>query len=376
MSRDLAGWALSTSPDDTAPTTLPPAVVSARSLATAVATGGLLMAARNIGLWPGDAIMLPAIVVASGSSLMWYRGREVGTRTDPLERVLQGRVTPLRTVGGILLAIAGVVALTARGVRVSQLPAALAALAMALAGTAVLVGPYVGRLTTQLRDEERARIRDQERNDMAAHLHDSVLQTLALMQRASADPRRMVMLARRQERELRSWLYDSKVNDGAGSLAARAEQLAAEVEIDHGLPVDLVVVGDAAVSPAVDALLLAVREATVNAAKHAEADQVSVYIEVEPAAVTAFVRDKGKGFVRAAVGDDRRGSRCRSSIASSVSADRCSSTVRQGPAPNGNSWCRNDRDDVDTNPSVRGRRPRPVSVWREGRDRRRRRHRR
>ena len=302
------GWALSRPPD-----ALPPPnpvdqrLGSTRSVATAAAAGGLLMTARNVGLWPGDTIMIPAVVVASGSALLWYRGRDPRATGDPLERVLQGRVTPLRTVGGVALALAGVVALVARGVRLEQLPAALAALAMALAGAAVLVGPYLGRLTTQLRDEERARIRDQERNDMAAHLHDSVLQTLALMQRAAADPRRMVMLARRQERELRSWLYDVKASGAVGSLSARAEGIAAQVEIDHGLPVDLIVVGDVTVTPPVDALLLAVREATVNAAKHAQADLVSIYIEVEPHAITAFVRDKGVGFTVTEIGDDRRG---------------------------------------------------------------------
>jgi signal transduction histidine kinase len=281
--------------------------VSARSIAVVAATGGLLMTARNVGVWPGDTIMVPAVVVASGSALLWYRGRDSHPDSDPLERVLQGRATPLRVIGGVALALAGVVALVARGVRVEQLPAALAALAMALAGAAVLIGPYVGRLTTQLRNEERARIRDQERNDMAAHLHDSVLQTLALMQRAAADPRRMVMLARRQERELRSWLYDSKTTAAVGSLSARAEGIAAEVELDHGMPVDLIVVGDVETTPSVDALLLAVREATVNAAKHAGADLVSIYIEVEPSTITAFVRDKGMGFDAASIRDDRRG---------------------------------------------------------------------
>src|SRR4029077_19457634 len=198
-----------------------------------------------------DAIMVPAIIVATGSALLWYHGREAHPEGDPLERVLQGRATPLRALGGVALALAGVVALVARGVRVDQLPAALAALAMALAGAAVLVGPYIGRLTTQLRDEERARIRDQERNDMAAHLHDSVLQTLALMQRAAADPRRMVMLARRQGRELRSWVYDTTGTSATGALAARCEGMAAEVELDHGMPIDLVVVGDVEVTPAV-----------------------------------------------------------------------------------------------------------------------------
>ena len=304
----IVGFALSTPAEESAgPKAVEPGQVSVRTIAVAAATGGLLMTARNIGLWPGDAIMVPAIIVAAGSALLWYHGRETHPEGDPLERVLQGRATPLRAIGGVALAMAGMVALVARGVRVAQLPAALAALAMALAGAAVLVGPYVGRLTTQLRDEERARIRDQERNDMAAHLHDSVLQTLALMQRAASDPRRMVMLARRQERELRSWLYDSKTNAEAGSLTARAEGIAAEVELDHGMPVDLVVVGDVEVTAAADALLLAVREATVNAAKHATADLVSVYIEIDPTAITAFVRDKGVGFDPDAIGDDRRG---------------------------------------------------------------------
>jgi signal transduction histidine kinase len=265
------------------------------------------MTARNVGVWPGDAVMVPAVVVACGSALLWFRGRAGRDAGDPLERVLQGRTTPLRALGGVALALGGVVALVARGVRLEQLPAALAALAMALAGAAVLVGPYIGRLTTQLRDEERARIRDQERNAVATHLHDSVLQTLALMQRAAADPRRMVMLARRQERELRSWLYDAKVSATVGSLNSRAEAIAAEVELDHGLPVDLVVVGDAPVTTGVDSLLLAVREATLNAAKHSRAEQVSIYVEVEPHSVTAFVRDKGTGFRPADVADDRRG---------------------------------------------------------------------
>jgi signal transduction histidine kinase len=102
-------------------------------------------------------------------------------------------------------------------------------------------------------------------------------------------------------------LYDVRASASAGSLNARAEVIAAEVELDHGLPVDLVVVGDVEVTPAVDALLLAVREATVNAAKHADADLVSIYIEVEPTSVTAFVRDKGKGFAPSDIAADRRG---------------------------------------------------------------------
>ncbi|HSB86382.1 MAG TPA: PspC domain-containing protein [Ilumatobacteraceae bacterium] len=304
----LLGWVMSSAPDDSRDGEAP-CVLPGRSAAIAAGTGAVLMGARNVGLWPGDAIMIPAVVVASGSALLWYRGRDLHPEGDPLERVLQGHTTPVRALGGVALAIAGVVALVAGGVHVEQLPAALAALAMALAGAAVLVGPYIARLTTQLRDEERARIRDQERNDMAAHLHDSVLQTLALMQRAAADPRRMVMLARRQERELRSWLYDGRgvASATTGSLSARADEMAADVELVHGLPVDLVVVGDAEMTPPVEALLQAMREATVNAAKHARAELVSVYVEVEPNGVTAFVRDKGLGFVADGIGVDRHG---------------------------------------------------------------------
>ncbi|MBI4884949.1 MAG: PspC domain-containing protein [Actinobacteria bacterium] len=304
----LGCWAVSAAAtDNVAVAPVDPRLASARSLAAVAATGALLLAARNIDLWPGDALMGPAVVVASGSALVWYRSRGESDVTDPLERVLQGRATPLRSLAGGALAFAGVVALVARGVKLEQLPAALAAVAMALAGAAVLIGPYLGRLTTHIRDEERARIRDVERNDMAAQLHDSVLQTLALMQRATDDPRRMLMLARRQERELRSWLYDNRSGVTIGTLNARAVGIAAEVELDHGLPVDLVVVGDCELTAVIESLLLAVREATVNAAKHSKADQVSIYVEVEPNVVTAFVRDKGVGFDEARIGGDRRG---------------------------------------------------------------------
>jgi signal transduction histidine kinase len=304
----LVGWAFSVAAEGDDPQPLA-RTQPGRTAAVAAATGALLMTARNVGMWPGDAVMVPAVVVASGSALLWYRGRETHFDGDPIERMLHTRASPVRALGGVVLALAGVVALAAGGVRVRQLPAALAALAMALAGAAVLVGPYVARLTTDLRDEERARIRDQERNEMAAHLHDSVLQTLALMQRAAADPRRMVMLARRQERELRSWLYDSRAARAAaaGSLSARAEEMAADVELVHGLPVDLVVVGDAEVTPNVEALLQATREAAVNAVKHAHADLVSVYVEVEADHITAFVRDKGVGFDPETIGVDRHG---------------------------------------------------------------------
>jgi len=304
----LGAWALSAvASESVAVPPVEPRLAETRSLAAAAAIGALLIAARNLDVWPGDALMLPAVVVAGGSGLLWYRSRGTSEVTDPLERVLQGRATPLRALAGGALAFFGVVALVARGVELDQLPAALAAVAMALAGAAVLIGPYIGRLTAHVRDEERERIRDLERNAMAAQLHDSVLQTLALMQRATDDPRRMLMLARRQERELRSWLYDNRSAVAVGMLSVRAEQIAAEVEDDHGLPVDLVVVGDCELTSGPEALLQAIREAAVNAAKHSTADLVSIYLEVEPTRVTAFVRDKGVGFDATKATAHRRG---------------------------------------------------------------------
>ena len=168
-----------------------------------------------------------------------------------------------------------------------------------MAGFAVVIGPYAGRLLTDLRSAERERIRTEERAEMAAQLHDSVLQTLALMQRAATDPRRMVLLARRQERELRYWLYGGHVAGPARTLAAQAEAMAAELEIDHDVPIELVVVGDHPVDDTTAALLGAVREAAVNAAKHAGADEVAIYIEVGSASLVAFVRTRAGASTRA-----------------------------------------------------------------------------
>jgi signal transduction histidine kinase len=143
---------------------------------------------------------------------------------------------------------------------------------------------------------------------MATHLHDSVLQTLAMIQRSPGDPRRMVRLARRQERELRAWLYgDQQALDGPVSLAGAAELLARDVETDNDVRVELVVVGDHPLSDAGQTLLGAVREAVVNAARHAGVDTVSVYVEAEPHQLSAFVRDRGRGFDPEAVPADRHG---------------------------------------------------------------------
>ena len=182
-------------------------------------------------------------------------------------------------------------------------------------GVVLVFGPWIVRLVGQLGDERRERIRSEERADMAAHLHDSVLQTLALIQRNTEASSEARSLARRQERELRAWLYDDRHRadggpdgDAPGTLALALDRLTDEVEADHpAVEVAVVLVGDCPLDPGVTALVKAVREAVVNAANHSGESVVSVYVEVDGGRVEAFVRDRGRGFDPAAVGDDRQG---------------------------------------------------------------------
>jgi signal transduction histidine kinase len=171
----------------------------------------------------------------------------------------------------------------------------------ALTGALVLVlAPWVWRLTS----ERGERIRLAERAAIAARIHDSVLQTLALVQRDADDPLRVRALARRQERELRRWLYGS----GYGTAETFADALAeavADVEEAHLVRIELATAGDAPVDPALTDVVLAAREAMTNAAKHAQTDDISVYAEVDAALVSIFVRDRGSGFDPAAVASGR-----------------------------------------------------------------------
>jgi signal transduction histidine kinase len=158
-----------------------------------------------------------------------------------------------------------------------------------------------------LAQERAERIRSQERAETAAHLHDSVLQTLALIQRRTGDPAEVTVLARRQERELRTWLTGGAPAGDGGSFAAAVASAAEEVERLHGVRVEVVTVGDAPLDEGLAALVAAAREALVNAARHSRVDRVAVYAETSEDAATVFVRDRGVGFDPAAVDGDRRG---------------------------------------------------------------------
>ena len=184
----------------------------------------------------------------------------------------------------------------------------LLAVVVVLIALTLILAPWWLRLVRGLSAERSERIRSQERAEVAAHLHDSVLQTLALMQRRVDDPREVAALARRQERELRAWLNGRRAA-GDDTVALALEAAAAEVEEAHGVPVEVVAVGDAPLDARAEALVAAAREALVNAAKFAGDGPVALYAEVAPGRIEVFVRDRGPGFDPAAVPADRRGVR-------------------------------------------------------------------
>ncbi len=203
---------------------------------------------------------------------------------------------------GLGLAAVGVAIAVPGGTPTLLAPAAVAA------ALVLLVGPWLWRLALDRDAERAARVRSDERAEVAARVHDSVLQTLALIQRHAQDPQRVSALARRQERELRGWLYgDLRLGNGAASLEAALSTAAADVEEVHGVRVELASAGDCPVDDRVEAVVLAAREAMMNAAKFAGVDEIDVYAEVTEDVVAVFVRDRGSGFDRAAVPADRRG---------------------------------------------------------------------
>ncbi|WP_082043688.1 ATP-binding protein [Mobilicoccus massiliensis] len=259
--------------------------------------GGLMVSgslAGVSGVRLGD--LVPVLAVGGGAILAWSQLDQQNGRRQGAIRVLLGAV----------LAVTGVVVIVARqqGMRVLW-DVAFATLAV-LAGLALVLGPLAMRFWERLQEEQRTRIRETERADIAAHLHDSVLQTLALIQRTD-DPTRVTQLARAQERELRAWLYGAP-KPVVETLGAAITAAAHEIEDLHGVPVDLVVTGERPIDEAGAALVAATREALANAVRHG-APPVSAFVEIGPRLVEVFVRDHGSGFDIDAVPEDRLGVR-------------------------------------------------------------------
>jgi signal transduction histidine kinase len=308
----LLAWAFSVEPDDELAMVRPVRRPAGRkAFALGLIVLGSLLLLREIGLWFGDQIVWPIALAAAGSAVIWARGDDRDRRRallpgNPIEALFTGRVGLIRIlVGGLLVASGLGLGFANTGASLAAAGDALLGVAITLVGLGLIFGPWATRLVSQLAEERRGRIRSEARAEMAAHLHDSVLHTLALIQRADASPE-VVGLARRQERELRAWLYRVPVPP-EGRLRPAVEAIATRVEQRHNVPVDVVVVGDAPLDEAGRALVEACQEAAFNAARHSGAPLVSVYVEVEDDELTGFVRDEGKGFDPDQVPTDRRG---------------------------------------------------------------------
>jgi signal transduction histidine kinase len=331
------------------------------ALGTGLLLLSVLLTFRALGVWFSDAIAWPLVLVASGGALIWRgslgdsrpkarpaeaatagpapavqpvasparapasaaappAGPRFGPALNELRGALGGLVAEaaerrptaasISRVGlGIALVIAAAFAfLQATGALSAARDVILSVLAVVVV-FAVIFAPWIVRLVRNLATERTQRIRSQERAEMAAHLHDSVLQTLAMVQRRAGEPHEVAAIARRQERELRAWLAGRPAPGQVARLAPALEAVAAEVEERHGVPVEVVAVGDRDLDPAAEAVVGAAREAMTNAAKFGGGSTVDVYAECTDRRLQVFVRDRGPGFDPAAIPADRRGVR-------------------------------------------------------------------
>jgi signal transduction histidine kinase len=294
----------------------------ALGLALATILGCALLALDALGLGFAANLIWPVSLAAAGLVVVWRAAADderaflrqivdqaplLGVPERRTRRALVGRI-----ILGVLLVAVGLGGVVATRHPTGRSVEAVAAAAVVVTGFLVIFGPWWLALARDLAVERRERVRTQERADMAAAIHDSVLQTLALIQRSSGDAREVTRLARAQERELRAWLFEGRPPGSFDATDVKTFSQAvavieSEVEESHGVAVETVVVGDCPLTDELRALLAAGREATVNAAAWSGADTVSLFVEVEPAQVSFFVRDRGKGFDPAMVGEDRRG---------------------------------------------------------------------
>jgi signal transduction histidine kinase len=265
---------------------------------------------RNWGLWFGDRITWPLVVTAAGGALIWRQSQQAAAADEPktAPRSQLPRTAMNRAGVGAALVIGGALLFLSLNDSLAPARDVVLPIAVVLVAFTIILAPWWIRLVQGLARERAERIRSQERAEVAAHLHDSVLQTLALVQKRAEDPREVAALARRQERELRAWLNNTRPA-GTNTLAGALETAAAEVEADHHVPIEVVTVGDGPLDERAAALVAAAREALVNASKFAGPEPISLYAEVEDGRAEVFVRDRGPGFDPDTTGEDRRGVR-------------------------------------------------------------------
>jgi signal transduction histidine kinase len=293
----------------------------------------LLQSLLGAGAW-----FWPLLIATVGIALLWRQADEAQRerwvdstgRIDPVRMVFGSGTwqAVARVIAGALLIVLAIGVFALREGQLGDVYSVMLSAAVGFLGLAIVIGPWMYRLAGDLTAERAERVRTQERADMAAHLHDSVLQTLALIQKNSHDSALVARLARSQERDLRSWLFEGESKD-SDTLAGAMRTITAEVEDSHGVDIDLVCVGDCPFNEPLRAVVSATREALVNAAKHAGTGKVDVYVEVTPSAVEVFVRDRGVGFDPSDVPEDRRG--VRGSIVDRMDRHGGSSEIRSTP---------------------------------------------
>ena len=301
----------------------------------ALAFGIVIMTEAMVGR---GAVFWPVALGIVGVALIWRQADEAqrerwlhsSERMDPLRAMFGSRTwaSYARVIAGgaLILSALGLFALTSGRIDVAR-EIVIAGL-LGVLGLGLTLGPWIFRLTADLGQERAERVRSQERADVAAHLHDSVLQTLALIQNNAHDPGAVARLARSQERDLRTWLFSAGADEEA-SIAASLRALVAEIEDAYGVSIELVVVGDVAVTDTVAPLVHATREAMTNAAKHAGAETIAVYAEVSPSSVEIYIKDRGVGFDPSAMAEDRQG--VRGSIVSRMRRHGGTAEIRSRP---------------------------------------------
>ena len=285
------------------------------ALGVGLLTLAVLLSFRELGIWWSDALAWPFVLAAAGVALLW---RQSGAAEPELETELPvavegpearraSLVRVYRGSFGIALVVGAALLFLFANDALGPVQDAAITVAVVLVTVTLVLAPFLWRLGRRLTAERAARIRTEERAEVAAHLHDSVLQTLTLMQKRSDEPAEIAALARRQERELRAWLAGDSA-PASGGFAAGLTRAAEEIEDAHRVAVDTVIVGDCELDPGGAAVVAAAREALTNAAKFGSAP-ISLYAEVDSGAIETYVRDRGAGFDPEAVPGERRGLR-------------------------------------------------------------------
>ncbi|MET3719088.1 MULTISPECIES: PspC domain-containing protein [unclassified Arthrobacter] len=266
-----------------------------------------IMIAQLLGMDVPLGTLIPAAAVLGGAAIAWMQLDET-RRAGLVDKTKADQAGGwARLAAGLALVVAGVLVMVSGSGSWEQTWLALLASVAVLGGVLLVLLPWALKFWRDLETERAGRIRETERAEIAAHLHDSVLQTLALIQRRAANEHDVVRLARAQERELRGWLFQDPGKE-AGQLSDRIKATAAEVEDVLGNAVEVVSVGDTPITEAHEALVQASREAMLNASRHG-GGTVSVYLEVSDGRAEVFVKDRGPGFDLNEVPEDRLGVR-------------------------------------------------------------------